>query len=132
AFFDRRTAAAPGCRHGIYTQSAPGVETEVEAAPIVPGGDRSGRPPEAAHSALTSSDIATIASARVCADFLFDADEVAAPRTVLRRKYADATAVSDLIDRVENIHHVEAHSHRLMIRHIEIARHSDIELRIRR
>src|SRR5207302_3396485 len=102
------------------------------AAPIVTAGDRSGRgrPLEAALSPVIARDIAAIAWVR--ADFLFDAEEKAAARTVLRREYADAAAVSDLIDRIENVHDVEAHGHRLIIRHIEIARQANIELRIGR
>ena len=50
----------------------------------------------------------------------------------MRREHAYAGAISDLIDRVENVHDVKAHGYRLMIRHIEITRDPDIELRIRR
>jgi hypothetical protein len=57
-----------------------------------------GRPLEGARivSPAIASDIAAIT--RVRAYFLLDPDEVAAAWTVLRREYADAAAVSDLID----------------------------------
>src|SRR6202023_2025010 len=40
-------------------------------------------------------------------DFLRDAHVVSAPRSVLRRKYADAAAVADLVDVVAYVDHVE-------------------------
>src|SRR4029077_8831041 len=133
-FFDRHTAAAARCRHGIYAESTPGVETEIEAAPIVTTGDHSGRrgPFEGARivSLVTLRDVA--AGIWLRAYFLLYAEKETAARTVLRGEHADATAVSDLIDRIENVHDVEAHGHRLMIRHIEIARQADIELGVRR
>src|SRR5262249_51520519 len=90
-FFDRRTAAAAGRRHAIYAETPPGVETEIEAAPIVMARN-SGRELKAARivSPVVLRGIAAIASAWIGADFLLDADEVAAPRAILRREHADA------------------------------------------
>src|SRR5580704_8899434 len=59
-------------------------------------------------------------------------EEVAAPRAVLRREYADAAAVSDLVDGVEQVDDVEAYRQRLAVRHGEFVRYAGIELRIGR
>src|SRR5580704_10715090 len=68
---------------------------------------------------------------RIRTYFFLQTEEVTAARTVLRCEYADAGAASDLIDRIEDIHDVEAHRHR-SLRCREVARDADIELGIRR
>src|SRR6516165_3395127 len=133
-FVDGRTPPAARDRCGGWTKNTSSIEPNIKATPIVTARDMRGRPLEAAGviSPAVGSTIAAITGTWVGANFLLDADEVAAPRTVLRREHADASAASDLIDRVKNIHDVKAHGHRLMVRHIEIARHADIELSVRR
>ena len=132
-FFDRRTSRAAGCRLGNATKRAARVEPEIEARPIVTVRGRSGRQAKAAGITTPAFNRNTARlGIRLSADFLFDAEEVAAARTVLRREHADAATVPDLIDRVEHVDDIKAHRHRLMVRHGEVARHADIELGIRR
>ena len=59
--------------------------------------------------------------------------KVAAARAVLRREHADAAAVPDEVDRVEEIDDVEAHGHRLrIIGKQKLAGDADIELGVGR
>src|SRR5580692_5288774 len=50
---------------------------------------------------------------RPSSDFLREPDEESAASAELRREHADAAAVADLIDLVEEVDHVEAYRERL-------------------
>ena len=57
--------------------------------------------------------------------------EKTSPRPVLRREHADAGSAPELVERVEDVHHVEAQRERLHVPALELVGNSDIELRIR-
>ena len=63
--------------------------------------------------------------------FLRQSGEKASPRPVLRREHADAGSAPELVERVEDVHHVEAQRERLHVPALELVGNSDIELRIR-
>lgn len=96
----RTTHATAGIRSGIPVKSVSGVQSEIEAAPVIGFRCDSGRKViiVAIFSPLIVSGIAVIADTRVCA--FLETDEVTAARAVLRREYSDPGAASDLIDRM--------------------------------
>jgi len=96
----RRTHATAGSRSGIPVKSVSGVQSEIEAAPVIGSRCGSGRKVIIVEifSPLIVSGIAAIADTRVCA--LLETDEVTATQAVLRREYSDPGAASDLIDRM--------------------------------
>src|ERR1700730_7568810 len=63
-------------------------------------------------------------------ELLGDADEVPAPRTVLRRADADAGAVADLVLLVEGVDHIEAHREALEAFDVERVTRTDIDLTV--
>src|ERR1700682_1463305 len=70
---------------------------------------------------------------RQASKLLRNADEEAAARPELRREHADAGAIPDLVDLVEQVHDVEPHGRRLVRRDdVEIVRQPDIDLGIGR
>src|SRR5262249_18348960 len=65
-------------------------------------------------------------------ELLRNADEISAPRAKLRREHADAFAVADFIDFIEDIHDVEADRRGPREEVVELVRDSEIDLRIGR
>ena len=63
--------------------------------------------------------------------FLRQSGKKASPWPVLWREHADAGPPSNLIERVEDVHHIEAQRERLYIPALELVRQSDIELGLR-
>ena len=63
--------------------------------------------------------------------FLRQSGEKASPRPILRREHADAGSAPDLIERIEDVHHVEAQRERLHVPALKLVRQSDIELGVR-
>src|SRR6476620_10727481 len=65
-------------------------------------------------------------------ELLRHAHEVPTTRTELRRKHADATAVADFVDVIEQVDDIKPYRNRLVSGHGDLSRHPDIDLTIRR
>ena len=77
-------------------------------------------------------DCLNILAALLGLECLLYTDEISASRTILRRKHADAAAVADFVDVVEQVDDIKPYRHGLVSGHGELMRHPDVCLAIRR
>ena len=110
------------------SQNRPGGEAVLNA-----GGELAAKAPAgcAPRSSASWRRSASLRAGR--SQLLRNADIIAAARAVLRREHADAGAVAQLVDLVEQVDDVEAHGQRLVVRRpSEIVRNAGIDHRIGR